>query len=312
MLLSLRNVIQEFAQKKSFWGSPVENLRAVDGVSLEVDRGEIVGLVGESGCGKSTLARGALALVPFTQGSVFWNGEEIGSMAPEALRAKRKDFQMVFQNPQTALNPRHRIRKILVEPLEVQGVLTEKDREKTAAQMLEQVGLSAADLSKYPHEFSGGQRQRVGLARAMMCRPQLIVLDEPVSSLDVSVQASILNLLVKLNQEARTAYFFISHDLNVVGYLSQRLLVMYLGRIVESGRTDQVLGAPQHPYTRALLQSGRSPSQAIRGEAPGRLASVPGCAFYSRCPQAETRCQAQDQVLAERSPGWKVACWKAS
>ena len=177
--------------------------------------------------------------------------------------------------------------------------------------MLEQVGLSEGDLLKYPHEFSGGQRQRIGLARAMMVRPQLIVLDEPVSSLDVSIQASILNLLVQLNRQEKTAFFFISHDLNVVGYLSQRILVMYLGRIVESGETPEVLRGPKHPYTQALLRAGSSPRDKIKGETPSLIHRPQGCAFHSRCPLAEERCRREDQKLVELSPGWSAACWKA-
>jgi oligopeptide/dipeptide ABC transporter ATP-binding protein len=311
MLLSVRKVIKEFARKKSFWGNSTSALRAVDGVSFEVKAGEIVGLVGESGCGKSTLVRGALALTAFTGGNVFWDGEELSSLSAARLRQKRKDFQMVFQNPQTALNPRHRINKTLMEPLEVQRLSKGEEAEKAAVLMLEQVGLSKNDLSKYPHEFSGGQRQRIGLARAMISKPKLIVLDEPVSSLDVSIQASILNLLVQLNRQEKTAFFFISHDLNVVGYLSQRILVMYLGRIVESGETDKVLQNPKHPYTQALLQTGSAQKDKIKGEAPSLIHRPQGCAFHSRCPLAEDRCRQEDQALVEFSPGWSAACWKA-
>jgi oligopeptide transport system ATP-binding protein len=311
MLLSVRKVSKSFAQKKGFWGSPQGFVRAVDEVSFDVEEGEIVGLVGESGCGKSTLVRGALSLMPFTEGTVFWDNRDLSTLGGDELRKKRKDFQMVFQNPQTALNPRHKILKTLVEPLEVHGISGDLSRRRNAVEMLERVGLLESDLNKYPHEFSGGQRQRIGLARAMMLQPKLIVLDEPVSSLDVSVQASILNLLVDLNRGGKTAYFFISHDLNVVGYLSQRILVMYLGRIVESGETEKVLKSPKHPYTQALLKIGQGKAEKIRGEAPSPVNRPSGCAFHLRCPYAEERCRQEPQFLVEAAPGWKAACWKA-
>ncbi len=311
MLLSVRKVVKSFVQKKSFWGKPKGLVRAVDGVSFDVQAGEIVGLVGESGCGKSTLVRGALALMSFTEGNVFWDEVDIAALSGDELRKKRKDFQMVFQNPQTALNPRRKIIKSLIEPLEIHGISTGSNKRQGAVEMLERVGLSESDLDKYPHEFSGGQRQRIGLARAMMSRPKLIVLDEPVSSLDVSVQASILNLLVNLNREVKTAYFFISHDLNVVGYLSQRILVMYLGRIIESGETERVLKNPKHPYTQALLQIGQTKGEKLKGEAPSPVLRPSGCAFHLRCPYAEERCRQEEQTLKDSAPGWKVACWKA-
>jgi oligopeptide transport system ATP-binding protein len=311
MLLSVRKVGKSFVQKKSFWGSPQGFVRAVDEVSFDINDGEIVGLVGESGCGKSTLVRGALSLLPFTEGDVLWDDRDIATLSADELRKKRKDFQMVFQNPQTALNPRRKIIKTLMEPLAIHGISSGASRRKSAIEMLGRVGLSESDLHKYPHEFSGGQRQRIGLARAMMSKPKLIVLDEPVSSLDVSVQASILNLLVNLNREVKTAYFFISHDLNVVGYLSQRILVMYLGRIVESGETEKVLKSPKHPYTQALLQIGLAKGEKLKGEAPSPVQRPAGCAFHLRCPYAEARCRKDQQTLVDLAPGWKVACWKA-
>jgi oligopeptide/dipeptide ABC transporter ATP-binding protein len=311
MLLSVRKVGKSFVQKKSFWGSPRGFVRAVDEVSFDVDDGEIVGLVGESGCGKSTLVRGALSLMPFTEGEVLWGGVNVAALGADELRKKRKDFQMVFQNPQTALNPRRKIIKTLIEPLEIHGISEGANKKQSAVEMLERVGLTESDLNKYPHEFSGGQRQRIGLARAMMLKPKLIVLDEPVSSLDVSVQASILNLLVNLNRDVKTAYFFISHDLNVVGYLSQRILVMYLGRIVESGETEKVLKSPKHPYTQALLQIGQTKGEKLKGESPSPVQRPAGCVFHLRCPYAEERCWQERQPLTPASPGWSVACWKA-
>ncbi|MGH7738689.1 MAG: ABC transporter ATP-binding protein [bacterium] len=310
MLLSVRNLIKDFPRGKNFWGRSAYFSRAVDQVSLEIGRGEIVGLVGESGCGKSTLGREMLALTPLTSGEVFWNGENISSLGKNDLRLRRKNFQMVFQNPQTALNPRHRILKVLTEPLRVLENGRSGESKKLAVQILEKVGMRADDLSKYPHEFSGGQRQRIGLARAMVLQPQLIVLDEPLSALDLSVQASVLNLLMKLNREEKTAYFFISHDLNVVGYMSQRILVMYLGRIVEAGETTKVLKNPRHPYTQALLQTLRSKETRLKGEAPTWVARPRGCVFHTRCAFAEEKCEIQAPELLEVKPGWKVACWK--
>ena len=217
---------------------------------------------------------------------------------------------MVFQNPFASLNPRQKVKEALLEPLDVHYLGEPKGRLDYVTELLRKVGLSADDLNKYPHEFSGGQRQRIGLARALVGQPYLIVLDEPVSSLDVSVQASILNLLAQLNREQRISYLFISHDLQVVAYLSDRVLVMYLGRVVEEGNTDQVLQTPRHPYTQILLSASRGNKVAVKGEPPSPVQTPSGCAFHPRCPYAEKRCQEEKQELAQGGQDWKVACWK--
>jgi oligopeptide/dipeptide ABC transporter ATP-binding protein len=227
----------------------------------------------------------------------------------ERKKLQRK-FQMVFQNPYASLNPRQKIEDILLEPLKVHDLLMPGERKAYVEDLLRQVGLSKDDLRKYPHEFSGGQRQRIGLSRVLACQPELIVLDEPVSSLDVSVQASILNLLTRLNHEKKIAYLFISHDLQVVGYLSQRLLVMYMGRVVEEGNTAEVLKKPRHPYTKILLAASEGEEIKIEGEPPNPAQAPAGCAFHPRCAFAEERCRQEKQTLKAGKKDWKVACWK--
>jgi len=217
---------------------------------------------------------------------------------------------MVFQNPYSSLDPRQKIKDVLLEPMEVHGLFETTRRKEIAKDLLAQVGLKPADLEKYPHEFSGGQRQRIGIARALACQPDLMVLDEPVSSLDVSVQASILNLLAQLNRERRISYLFISHDLQVVGYLSTRVLVMYLGQVVEEGPVDKVLAAPKHPYTQSLLEASRGSSAVLKGEIPSPTLSFSGCAFASRCPHAESRCSEELQEKQVVEGEWRAVCWK--
>jgi len=283
----------------------------VDDVTVSVDEGEVVGVVGESGCGKSTLGRCLLGLESLAGGRVEWEDVDVAGMTPRTLRDARPSFQTVFQNPFASLNPRQKVRDCLTEPLAVHGLGDRPMRERVAGELLENVGLTKDDLGKYPHEFSGGQRQRIGLARALVLDPKLIVLDEPVSSLDVSVQASILNLLLRLNRERNLAYLFISHDLAVVGYLSRRLLVMYLGRVVEEGETARIMERPRHPYTQALCEASREGKASLAGDPPSPVAPPPGCPFHTRCPLAEDRCRSERQGLDEVEHGWKVACWKA-
>ncbi len=310
MLLSVRKVTKRFPVSRGLLGKPTAFVRAVDGVSFEVNEGEVVGVVGESGCGKSTLGRCAVGLYHPSSGEVEWNGKLISALEPDQRRKEQRCFQMVFQNPFASLDPRQKVRDILLEPMEVHGIESPQDRIPLVTELLNRVGLSAADLSKYPHEFSGGQRQRIGLARALASRPSLIVLDEPVSSLDVSVQASILNLLADLNKTQRISYLFISHDLQVVGYLSHRLLVMYLGKVVEEGKTEEILRKPRHPYTQALLVSSQGKLTQVKGEPPSPVQVPRGCPFHPRCPHAEKRCQEDEQGLVDAGKGWKVACWK--
>jgi oligopeptide transport system ATP-binding protein len=310
MLLSVQKIAKYFPVERGLLGNPTAFVKAVDDVSFEMEDGQIVGVVGESGCGKSTLGRCVTGLYEPTEGSVLWHGLDRREMSAPKKREFQRNFQMVFQNPFASLNPRQKIGEILQEPLEVHGLMKPSERMAFVKELLGRVGLSEADLKKYPHEFSGGQRQRIGLARALACKPDLIVLDEPVSSLDVSVQASILNLLSRLNGELKISYLFISHDLQVVGYLSQRVLVMYLGKVVESGETTKVLKSPRHPYTKTLLAATDGKRVKITGEPPNPANIPSGCSFHPRCPYAEERCKSEKQALAETENAWKVACWK--
>jgi oligopeptide/dipeptide ABC transporter ATP-binding protein len=310
MLLSVRKLIKEFPVQRGLLGTPTAFLKAVNDVSFDVEAGDVVGVVGESGCGKSTLGKCVVGLQDPTEGQIYWNDQDFKSLKKDKKRALRREFQMVFQNPFSSLNPRQKIKDVLLEPLEVHRLLAASERLIFVKDLMTQVGLSTADLEKYPHEFSGGQRQRIGIARALACQPQLMVLDEPVSSLDVSVQASILNLLVKLNRDKKIGYLFISHDLQVVGYISRRVLVMYLGRVVEAGTVEQVLQKPKHPYTQVLLKASMGSSVALKGEPPNPVNTPKGCPFSTRCPHVENRCLTEKQELQEVEGRWRVACWK--
>ena len=301
--------------------SPKGTLRAVDGVSFDVKRGETVGLVGESGCGKSTLARALIGLVPMTAGSVSWRGQTV---APNHLHgtAMRREVQMIFQDPLASLDPRMTIEQIVAEPLVThQPGIGRAEVRRRVVSMLERVGLNAHHLLRYPHEFSGGQCQRVGIARALIGEPKLVICDEPVSALDVSIQAQIVNLLRDLQRELSLSYLFVAHDLAVVKAISQRVLVMYLGRVMEFGARHDVYGAPQHPYTRALLDAAPTPEPArerarrpmlLAGEMPSPLNPPSGCAFRTRCPEAIDAC-AQDIPRPEVRHGSpaRVACIRA-
>ena len=278
---------------------------AVDGVDLDVAAGETVGLVGESGCGKSSLGKTVLRLVPAASGSVRLDGTDLLPLGNRALIPFRRRMQMVFQDPSASLNPRQTVRTLLETPLKVHGV---PDRAARVGAMLDRVGLPHDALSRLPHEFSGGQRQRIGIARALVLRPDLLVLDEPVSALDVSVQAGILNLLVELKREFGLAFLFISHDLGVVRYVADRVLVMYAGRIVESARYDALFATPRHPYTAALLASvpgAGARTAPLRGEL-SRPAE--GCRFRTRCPRAVPRCATEDPALRPVADGHLAAC----
>jgi oligopeptide transport system ATP-binding protein len=295
-------------------------VRAVDGVNLQVRRGEVLGLVGESGCGKSTLARTILQLVPPTSGRVLIEGRDPTALDAADLRALRTRVQMVFQDPFASLNPRMTVFDALAEPLLVHHRATRAQVRAEVTALLERVGLSARDGHKYPHEFSGGQRQRVAIARALALRPQLIIADEPVSALDVSIQAQILNLLTRLVREMELSMVFIAHDLSVVKHISDRVAVMYLGRIVEIGDAVQVIERPQHPYTRALVAAIPVPDPAagrtrgrivLPGDPPSPLNPPPGCAFHPRCPHATPACREAVPPLLPRPDGRLIACVRA-
>jgi peptide/nickel transport system ATP-binding protein len=291
-------------------------VRAVDDVSFELEAGETLGLVGESGCGKSTLGKAIMRLVPSSDGVVVLDGQDITRMPNAELKSVRKNMQMIFQDPYGSLNPRHDVGTIVGQPLSVAG-WSRKDIRDRVAELLRQVGLSADAARRYPHEFSGGQRQRVGIARALALRPKVIICDEPVSALDVSVRAQVINLLQDLQQQTGVSYLFISHDLSVVEHVSDRLIVMYLGRIVESGGGTDVWEQPAHPYTLALLTAApvADPKLArsrtknlLQGELPSPLNPPPGCSFHVRCPMARERCRQERPVLRNVSGGRMVAC----
>jgi len=304
----------------SFFARSQKLLRAVDGVSLRVRRGETVGLVGESGCGKSTLGRLILRLAPPTFGRIVYDGRDIVPLSASEMRPLRRKMQIIFQDPYSSLNPRMTVRDTVGEAIQIHKLApTKKDEEEMVANLLRKVGLRPDAMGRYPHEFSGGQRQRIGIARALAVQPEFIVCDEPISALDVSIQAQIVNLLMDLQDELGVAFLFISHDLRVVRHISHRALVMYLGKIVEQGTTEQVYGAAQHPYTRALLGSVPTPDPekkrlriVLEGDAPSAIDPPPGCPFHPRCPRMiKNTCDREVPELAEQQlgSGHKVACW---
>ncbi|NTF91005.1 ATP-binding cassette domain-containing protein [Agrobacterium rhizogenes] len=291
-------------------------VRAVDDVSLEIGEGETVALVGESGCGKSTLGKSLMRLVNPSAGRVTFKGRDVSAMSAKELRSIRRNIQMIFQDPFASLNPRQTIRAILTAPLAVHGIGDRKRRDQIAASMVEHVGLPPDALDRYPHEFSGGQRQRIGIARALILQPELVICDEPVSALDLSIQAQILNLLVEMKTELSLSYLFISHDLSVVRYFADRVLVMYLGRIVESASTSALWTGAKHPYTQALLAAVPDPSRRrqaapITGDLPSPHNPPSGCRFHTRCPLATDLCRAEDPALRQFHGDHAVACHHA-
>ena len=295
----------------------VTPLRAVDDVSLTINSGETLGLVGESGCGKSTLGRLLIRLIEPTSGSIHFDGQEITGLAPRAMRPHRRAMQIVFQDPYGALNPRMMVEDIIMEPLLIHGAKPDAESRRLVGEMLKLVGLPARARDRFPHEFSGGQRQRVGIARALVLRPRFVVCDEPVSALDVSVQAQIVNLLQELQGEMGLTYLFIAHDLSVVKHISDRVAVMYLGRVVEIADKRTIYANPQHPYTQALIGAvpvldprarGRGRRQRITGDIPSALNPPSGCRFHTRCPHVMPVCREQNPPLLDTTAGHGVAC----
>jgi len=314
-LLSVRNLVKHFPVKKGLLQSTVGQVHAVDGISFDIAEGETLGLVGESGCGKSTAGKTILKLIEPTAGEVRVNGERIDQLSRAEMRPYRRELQVVFQDPYSSLNPRLRVRDIIGEPLKNYGVAQGRALDDRVETLAGKVGLRPEALDRFPHEFSGGQRQRIGIARALALNPGLIVCDEPVSALDVSVQAQVINLLGDLQKEFGLSYLFIAHDIAVVEHISHRIAVMYLGKIVEYADKRTLFTNPQHPYTEALLSAVPVPNpklkrakRLLQGDVPSPISPPPGCNFHTRCPYAEARCKVDVPTLVEIAPGHAVSC----
>jgi oligopeptide/dipeptide ABC transporter ATP-binding protein len=316
-LVRVENLGKSFGEHGRFsLGRKQATVRAVDGVSFEIRSGETVAVVGESGCGKSTLGRLLLRLIHPSDGKVFFEGADITSLSSRELRGMRRKAQIVFQDPYGSLSPRRSVADIVAEPLEVFRLVRDrKERRDRVADLLHQVGLSPSYMDRYPRQFSGGQRQRISIARAISVDPSFIVADEPVSALDVSIQAQIVNLLQDLQEQKGFSYLFIAHDLAVVRHIADRVLVMYLGRVVEIGPKHQIYSAPQHPYTQALLSAAPEPDPDVKpkriilaGDVPSPTRVPPGCSFHTRCPLAQNICKVEAPALLEVAPGQRAAC----
>jgi len=315
-LLEIDKLKVYFPIRKGLLDRAKECVRAVDGVSFSIEAGESVGLVGESGCGKTTLSRAVVQLIKPTSGRIIFEGEDIANLSEAALRVRRRRFQMIFQDPYSSLNPRLTVLDLIGEALDIHSLVSDAAaRRERVEGLLKSVGLDPSHAARYPHEFSGGQRQRIGIARALAVEPRLIVCDEPVSALDVSVQAQIINLLKDLQQELGVAYLFVAHDLAVVEHISHRILVMYLGRIVEAGEAKNLCRSPKHPYTQALLSAvpvvdseSKRPRIFLGGDVPSPIHPPSGCPFHPRCPIAEARCKTEVPLLREVEADRAVAC----
>ena len=314
-VLEVVDLKKHFVIRKGLLRRAAGHVRAVDGLSFAIGDGETLGLVGESGCGKSTVGRTVLRLIEPTAGVIRLGGHDVTRLGRSELRPYRRQMQIIFQDPFSSLDPRMRAGAIVGEPLAVHGVERGKRRAERVAELFERVGLRSAQMGHYPHQFSGGQRQRIGIARALALSPRLIVADEPVSSLDVSIQAQVLNLMMQLQRELGLAYLFISHNLAVVEHISQRVAVMYLGRIVEYADRTSLFTAPLHPYTELLLSAVPVPNPSVRrkkrllqGDVPSPANPPAGCHFHTRCPHALDVCRAQSPPLREVRPGHRVAC----
>ena len=315
VLLKVDGLKKYFPIRKGVLNTQTGDVKAVDDVSFEVFEGETLGIVGESGCGKSTTGRLLMRLLEPTEGNIEFAGKMISELSNNEMRKARRDIQMIFQDPYASLNPRHNIGKILEEPLIVHGIGNAKERKKKVLELLEIVGLNEYHIKRYPHQFSGGQRQRIGIARALMTNPRLLIADEPVSALDVSIQAQVLNLLQKLQKDLKLTYIFISHDLGVVRHISNRVGVMYLGKLVELTASEDLYAEPLHPYTQALLSSVPVPDPTfereqiiITGDIPSASNPPSGCTFHTRCPFKKEQCSQVVPKMQEVKPGHYVAC----
>lgn len=316
VLLQVRNLRKFFPIQKGFISRTVGHVKAVNNVSFDIRRGECVGLVGESGCGKTTVGRTILKLIQPTGGQALFEGRDIFTLSKQELRATRPNMQIIFQDPYSSLNPRMSVMNIVGDAMEVHGIATGDEKKRRVRDMLARCGLNPDYATRYPHEFSGGQRQRIGIARALALNPKLIICDEAVSALDVSIRAQVINLLDDLQRDMGLSYLFISHDLSVVKHISDRIAVMYLGEIVEDGSCEELFVSPRHPYTQALLSAipvpvpGRAHHRILlQGDVPNPKNPPKGCYFAPRCPQAMERCHKDHPALVELSPGRRVACF---
>ncbi len=315
-LLKVKNLVKHFPVKGGVFSKTVDKVHAVDGVSFEIASGETLGMVGESGCGKSTTGRCVLRLIAPTSGQIWFDGKDVTDVNAVQLRGLARDMQIIFQDPYASLNPRMTVGAIVGEALIIHKLAASaQEREDRVVELLETVGLHPDHLRRYPHEFSGGQRQRIGIARALAVKPRLIICDEPVSALDVSIQAQVINLLEDLQEKMGLTYLFIAHDLSVVEHISQRVAVMYLGRIVEIAPSRDLYTTPRHPYTEALLSAVPIPDPTVKrkrvvleGDVPNPINPPAGCHFHPRCPRAQERCKIEAPVLREMAPGCQAAC----
>lgn len=314
-LVEARGLVKAFPTRSGWFGGRGPDVRAVDGVDLTVNAGETLGLVGESGSGKSTTGRLLIRLIEPGAGTLRFDGTDLLTLAPGPLRRMRRRFQIVFQDSYGALNPRMRVGTLVAEPLAIHGIgASRADRRERAAGLLQEVGLDRGVLDKYPHEFSGGQRQRIGFARALACQPEFVVADEPVSALDPSIQAQIVNLMADLQERRGLAYLFIAHDLRLVRHVARRVAVMYLGKIVEEAPARELYARPLHPYTKALLEAAprrdphAPPARVLPGEPPSPVKPPPGCRFHPRCPIAEAICSREEPLLLPIGDDRRVAC----
>ena len=317
-LLEVRNLKKYYSVKSGFLNKDRRSVKAVDGINLSVKQGEILGIVGESGCGKSTLGRSILRLIEPTSGEVIFEGTNICGLKKEEMRLKRREMQIVFQDPGASLNPRLTVCEIIGEPLEVFHICEGKEKEERIYKLMDLVGINRAYINRFPHEFSGGQRQRLGIARALAVNPKLIICDEPVSALDVSIRAQVLNLIKELKDKLNLTYIFISHDLSVVHHICDRVAVMYLGRVVEIADKKQIYENPVHPYTKALLSAIPMPDPEVKreriilqGDVPNPADPPSGCHFHKRCPYAKKECSETVPPFVTVEPGHQVLCWLA-